>query len=124
MPYTDEEKQQHYQYLLDTIQFLTNNGRITEDWMEDHKRSIMTYRREYMDDMKYVNSEVKDLKFREAAIDAETLLSKLVNSIIKKGTFDKKQYLMFCQTIIFMVDFLNEHYPEASLEALLSEMKI
>lgn len=124
MKYTDEERSQHYCYLLETIEFLTNNGRITEDWMEEHKKTIMTYRREYLDDLKYVNQEINDPEFRRACQEAEPLLSKLVNTIIKQGTFHVQTYLVFCQKIKFMVDFVNEYYPEAELDVLISQMKI
>lgn len=124
MVYTKEEREQHYQYLLDTIQFLTNNGRITEDWMEEHKRVIMNYRREWMDDLKYMNSEIKHPDFRQVCQDAEPLLSKLVNTIIKQGTFHVQTYLVFCQKIKFMVDFVSQYYPEAELDILLGQMKI
>ena len=124
MEYTDEEKRTHYQILIDTIQFLSNNGRVTEDWMEEHKKLIMKYRRAYMEDMKYVNSEIQDSEFREAAREAEALLSKMVNTIIKQGTFNLQTYLLFCKKINFMVDFVSTYYPESEIESLLSEMKI
>lgn len=124
MNYTDEEKIQHYRYLVATIQFLVNNERITEDWMEEHKRKIMGYRREWMDNLKYMNTEIDDTDFRQACEDAEPLLSKLVNSIIKQGTFDTRTYLVFCQKIKFMVDFVWEHYPESSLDLLMDQLKI
>ena len=124
MSYTTEEKHKHYQILIDTIQFLSNNGRVTEDWMEEHKKWIMTYRREYMDDMKYVNPEIQEPEFRQTAIETELLLSKLVNSIIKTGTFNTKTYLMFCNKIKFMIHYVMDYYPESEIDSLLSEMKI
>jgi hypothetical protein len=124
MEYTEEQKEYHYRYLVQTIQFLLNKERITEDWMEEHKKSIMKYRREFMDDLKYMNVEITNLGFRQACTDADPLLNKLVNSIIKKGTFDVNTYLIFCQKIKFIVDFVSNYYPEASLENLVAQMKI
>lgn len=124
MSYTESERIQHYDYLIDTIQFLSNNNRITEDWMEEHKKAIMNYRKVWMDNLGYMNPEITDSEFRLMCQEAELLLSKLVNSIIKKGTFDTKSYLLFCEKIKFMVNFVCEYYPETSLEKLLSEMSI
>ena len=124
MEYTEQQKEYHYRYLVDTIQFLLNKQRITEDWMEEHKVSIMKYRSAFMDDLKYINPEITNLGFREACRESDPLLTKLVNSIIKKGTFDTNTYLIFCQKIKFIVDFISNYYPETSLENLVAQMKI
>lgn len=110
MSYTEEQCQDHYRILVETIEYLLKQRRITEDWMEKHKKLIMTYDAYFSGSFLNINSEINDPNFRNLAVKATTILSELIDSIITRKTFNVRQYLIFNQTIKQMVDTVNDHH--------------
>jgi hypothetical protein len=90
--YTEDEKYRNFQSLLSTIDYIQNKKRITEDWMEEHKRNILMYR-EFFGDFNRVNIDCRDRKFRKLAEDAEMLLNHLVWEIKETRYFTVEMYL-------------------------------
>jgi hypothetical protein len=90
--YTEDEKYRNFQSLLSTIDHIRSKKRITEDWMEEHKKLILMYR-EYFGDFNRVNIDCKDRKFRKLAEDTEMLLNHLVWEIKETGYFTVEMYL-------------------------------
>jgi hypothetical protein len=90
--YSEDEKYQNFKQLLCTIDYIQSKKRITEDWMETHKRNIMLYR-DYFGDFNKVNIDCKDRKFRKLAEDSEVLLNHLVWEIRETGYFTVEMYL-------------------------------
>jgi hypothetical protein len=118
--YDDSQKHANYCVLLRTVEFAKNNGRITEDWMEEHKSLIMQYR-EWIADYSRVNEEIQEASFRKTCYDTETLISCLVSSIKATGSFDPKIYIMLVKHLIKICDAT---FAEDDLNACLEMMKI
>lgn len=104
---------QNYCRLKTTAVFLQTGGRVTEDWMEEHKKHIMKYF-DMFPRFGEINEDITDHEFRKKAKETETLLCYLVDSIQKTRTFNTNVYRMLnehmiylCETI-FSEDELNE----------------
>ena len=104
--FTDEQKSHNYEVLTQSIETM-KNGRITEDWMEDHKRQIWFYWKSFSD-LSNIEPENKDVQFRAIASTGEFLLNRLVSQIKEYGAFDVTDYLQFCENLKFMVDYFAE----------------
>lgn len=122
MSYTEEQCANHYRILVETIEFLLKERRITEDWMEKHKRMIMTYDETFPYGFDNVNQEIDNPEFRDLALTATIAMNILVESINVHKTFNIKQYLKFCKTIKRMVDLVTE-YNDDFMESF-ANMKI
>lgn len=90
--YTDSQKAQNFKFILDAIHYIRNNGRITEDWMETHKKQIKLYR-DYFGDFNVMNPECTDRRFRMLAADTEMTLNHLIWEITETGYFTVDVYL-------------------------------
>ena len=92
MAYSEDEKANNFRKVLDTIQYIRNGGRITEDWMTEHKRVILYYR-DFFGDFNLMNPECKNRRFRMLAEDTELVLNHLVSEIHETGYFSVDMYL-------------------------------
>jgi hypothetical protein len=90
--YTEDEKHRNFQSLLSTIHYIQSKKRITEDWMEEHKKLILMYR-EYFGDFNRVNIDCTDRTFRKLAADTEMVLNHLVWEIKETRYFTVEMYL-------------------------------
>jgi len=112
MAYTEEQCANHYRILVETIEFLLKQRKITEDWMETHKRLILTYDETFPYGFDNINQEIDNPEFRKLALTATVMLNNLTQSINHHKTFNIKQYLTFSQTIKRMVDLVNDFHDE------------
>lgn len=90
--YTDAQKAENFRQILGTIRYIRNQGRITEDWMTEHKKHILHYRN-YFGDFNLVNPDCKNRRFRMLAEDTELVLNHLVSEIEETGYFTVEMYL-------------------------------
>ena len=111
---------ENYCLLQRTVTFLTNGGRVTEEWMEEHRRHILKYR-EVFPDFSQTNMEIKDPGFRKLAQETEVLLSNLIKSIEMNRFFNVKFYLMLNQHMIKMCEFV---FTEDELDFCMSKLSI
>lgn len=126
---TYDNKYENHFRLTQTVTFLTNGGRVTEDWKEEHRRHILKYR-EVFPNFAEVNEEVDDPDFRRTAQETEVLLANLVQSIRANRFIDRndlKFYLMLNQHMIKLCEYFFE--PQdfdkmKELEAYMSKMSI
>jgi len=100
-----DEKEKNYFRIVNTIEFLKNDGRISEDWMEEHKQVILLYR-DMFADWNMVNEDVHDTKFRKWAYTVEVLLRFLTKEIKVYKRFNKKIYLELNENLLSMINFL------------------
>lgn len=84
--YSDEEKQQNHQNVLNVIRHYKTGGRITEDWMEEQK-SFICMIREFFGNIEMANLDCQDRKFRSLAEESELLLNHLMEEIRDTKTF-------------------------------------
>lgn len=105
--YTDDEKSYNYTMLMNAIDHNTHNKRITEDWMEDHKKFIMLIRNTY-DNFALANIEIKDRRFRLLAENSELILSHLAYEIQTEQTFTVVMYFSLCQNLKRMFEIATE----------------
>lgn len=103
-----------------TVTFLTNGGKVTEDWMEEHTKYILKYR-EVFPNLRQTNPEVEDRKFRKTAEEGEVLLSNLIQNIQVNRFFNVKFYLTFNQHMITLTEYL---FTEEELEFCMSKLGI
>lgn len=109
---TDEEKYTNYCRLVETIQFIENDGRITEDWMERHKELIQIYRDAFPSSFKTLNPEIKDKEFRTLASESDVLMNSLLTSIQYEKTFKVGHYHMLLCRIFRMLEIVYEYYDD------------
>ncbi len=109
---------ENYLRLLQTIQTLESDARLTEDWICEHTRHIMKYR-EVFPDFKKINEEIEDNEFRKKASEAETVLANLVNEIKSRGTFTIKTYLLLNKRMKDLTEFI---FGEDDLLEMLGKM--
>jgi hypothetical protein len=85
---------ENYIRLVRTIQTLeSENVRLTEDWYEEHKQHILTYR-ETFPNFHTINEEVQSDEFRKKAHETEIILSNLVHEVQTRNLFNLKMYLL------------------------------
>lgn len=114
------DKYENYRRLQRTVTFLTNGGRVTEEWMEEHRRHILKYR-EIISNYAEVNMDIEDTDFRKLAHETEVLITNLVESIRANRFFNVKFYLMFTQ---HMIKLCGSFFTEDELELCMSKMSI
>jgi hypothetical protein len=118
--YTEEDRKANYMFLKDAIHHIQMGKRITEDWMEEHKARILTYRNFWLD-MSILNSDNQGHRFRASAIEAETLLTLLYEEILETKTFTVDTYHAFNMAICRMADELGD---DSDISDLFSAVKI
>ena len=111
---------ENYCRLHRTVTFLENDGRVTEDWIEEHKKHILKMR-EVFDDFPNINPEIEDPEFRRLAYECETLLQNLVQSIRLYRTFDVELYHNLGQNMLTMCEYL---FSDDELELCMSKLSI
>lgn len=117
--FTEQEKHNNFLKILSTTQYLDNGGRITEDWMEDHKAMILKYR-EWISDYSDVNDEITDATFRKCCMETEVLLRQLCNSIWSSGSFNVKIYHIFIRHMKKILEIVYTDDEMADLLSMLS----
>jgi hypothetical protein len=111
---------ENYCRLQRTVTFLTNGGRVTEEWMEEHRLHILKYN-EMFPNFSQTNLEIRDPEFRKTAQNAEVLLTNLVQSISTNRFFNVRFYLMLNQ---HMIKLCQHIFTEDELELCMSKMSI
>jgi hypothetical protein len=99
--FTEEQKTAHWLQVYNAIKFLENDGRITEDWMEDQKYHILRWR-DWIPNFSTLNQEVEDPTFRAKCTYAEQIMTHLVESITQTKTFDPSVYLLLLKSIEYI----------------------
>jgi hypothetical protein len=90
---------ENYCRLQRTTKFLQTGGRITEDWIEEHRRHVRKYC-EIFWNMSEFHPEITDPTFRQKAKEVEVLLEYL------RITFDVRGYFQLNQDLIQMTEIL------------------
>jgi hypothetical protein len=111
---------ENYCRLQRTVTFQTNGGRVTEEWMEEHRLHILKYN-EMFPNFSQTNLEIRDPEFRKTAQNAEVLLTNLVQSISTNRFFNVRFYLMLNQ---HMIKLCQHIFTEDELELCMSKMSI
>jgi hypothetical protein len=111
---------ENYCRLQRTVTFLTNGGRVTEEWMEEHRLHILK-NNEMFPNFSKTNLEIRDPEFRKTAQNAEVLLTNLVQSISTNRFFNVRFYLMLNQ---HMIKLCQHIFTEDELELCMSKMSI
>ena len=117
--YTEDERVKNFDILLDALKTM-EGGKITEDWMEEHKLRIWLYR-SWFTNLSVVNYENRDPQYRAAANIGEECLSKLVQNIKSYGTFDVPTYLKLSTNMKFMVEY---HLNKDDLAELMKKINL
>jgi hypothetical protein len=115
-----QRPEDNYRRLVATIDHFNQKRRITEDWIEEHKKIILEYRRVFPDVSKS-NEEVTDRVFRSVATKAELLLSDLIREIKLTRSFNWNDYYELCVCFHKMCELL---YTEDELTAMMNGMKL
>jgi hypothetical protein len=118
--FSEEKKYENYLQIIRTIHFIEHGERITEDWMEDNKNVILTWR-DWIDNFTTLNAEVEDQLFRKKCRDAETIMQYLCHSIRSQKTFDPKTYLIFLHHLKYICDTL---FSDDEMEQMMSMLSM
>lgn len=110
----------NYSRILDTIEYIEDNGRITEDWIEEHKQHILKYRTMFPN-FRDINEDFEDSEFRQTAISTETIISNLVHEIKTRKTFTVKIYLLLNKNLKDLCDLI---YGEQELMRMIEELSM
>jgi hypothetical protein len=78
--FTEEQKTQNWLQVYNATKFIENDGRITEDWMEEQKYHILKWR-DWIPNFSTLNQDVEDPAFRAKCSYAEQIITHLVESI-------------------------------------------
>ncbi len=100
---TKDQRVHNYNKIVETINFITSSGRITEDWMYEHGGMILVYR-DWIPNYNLIDPETESAEFRKKCYETEVLMSNLVESIQKTKTFNVKFYLMLLQHMKWLTD--------------------
>jgi len=111
MALTDTQRYTNYNQLVKTIEFLDKRGRITEDWMEDHKKLILNYR-QWLPNFGVINEDVTDHEFRFRCEETEEMMRFNCESIRLHGTFDPRVYHSMVKNMKYICDTI---YSEEEL---------
>lgn len=103
-----------------TVTFLKNGGRVTEEWMEEHRLHILEYYSRFPE-ISQINLEIKDRTFRQLAEEAEVLLGNLIQSIRANRFFNVKFYLMLNEHMLKITEFF---FTEEELDFCMSKLSI
>lgn len=114
------DKYENYCRLQRTVTFLTNGGRVTEDWMEEHRLHILKYH-EMFPNFSQTNEDIRDPEFRKTAQETEVLMNNLVQSVQTNRFFSIKFYLMLNQHMIKLSEYF---FTEDELDLCMSKLSI
>jgi len=113
----DNERDQNYQTLLDTEEYLRMEKRITEDWVEMQKNLIRKYR-DYFSDFSQVHQEYQDTDYRALATLIEQQFSLIYSFVVKGWSLDITLYYEFTKNFIRLVNYT---FSEIEMENELSD---
>ena len=99
--FTDEQKTEHWLQVYNAIKFLENDGRITEDWMEEQKYHILKWR-DWIPNFSTLNPDIEDSVFRSRCTYAENTIQQLVLMIRETHRFDPNVYLLLLKSIEYI----------------------
>jgi hypothetical protein len=111
---------ENYCRLQRTVTFLTNDGRVTEEWMEEHRLHILKYRELFIN-FSEIHEEIIDDDFRKTARQAEVLLANLVQSIQANRFFNTRFYLMLNEHMLKLCQYI---FTEDELGLCMSKLSI
>lgn len=104
MELDDDEKQANYQALIDSINYIRDGKRITEDWITEQVKYLNVCR-DVFPDMTKMNVEISEKRWRGMAQDCELMLSQLLWEHSESKTISVPIYLRFCETIKRMLEY-------------------
>jgi len=117
----DDEKDQNYQTLLQTEEYLRMGKRITEDWIETQKLIIQKYR-DYFTDFSQVHEEYQDIDYRGLATLVEQQFSLIYSFVVKGWSLDITLYYEFIKNFIRLVNYtMDEIHMEDGLSDSLTK---
>jgi len=110
----------NYLRLVETIQTLEAGVRLTEDWYEEHKQHILTYRKEFPN-FSNINEDFEDSEFRTKAKEVELVLNSLVREVKMKTLFNTKTYLILNKLLKEMCELI---WTQEELSEILGKMSM
>jgi len=118
--YSDTEKYENYIEIIKTLEFIENNGRITEDWME-HNKWVIEKWRDMIEDYSRLNPEIISKYFRKDCYETEVLIQYLIKSIRSTKTFDVKTYTILLRK---MKSICDSFYDDIELDNLMNTLSL
>lgn len=103
MALTDTQRYTNYIQLIKTIEFLDKRGRITEDWMEEHKIRILHYR-VLIPNFSLLNEDVVESEFRYKCEETEEMMRYNCEAIHTHHTFDVRVYYAMLSNMKYICD--------------------
>lgn len=117
----EDEAQERYQFVLDTIEELESGIDLNQEWYDFHSQKMLEYQR-YFVDFANVNPEVMDKEFRDALVNLDIYIEGMISEYNTYRWFDCNKYLQFNKTILWTVEFLSNRSEEDELSDMLVAM--
>lgn len=115
---TELERINNYKEIVETINYIKSQEfRLTEDWLEEHKERIMKYR-DWFPSYNLIDPEVEDETFRRKCQETETLMAQLADCVKRQAVFSIKFYLILLEHIKWLID--QEEQDDQMVEMMAS----
>ena len=115
---TEGDRIRNYKEIVETINYIKSQEfRLTEDWLEEHKRRILIYR-DWFPNYNLVDPEVEDETFRRKCQETETLMAHLADCVMRKTVFSVKFYLLLLEHMKWLID--QEEQDDQMVEMMAS----
>ena len=101
--FSEDQKNQHYQFLCQTIYELEHNL-VDDYWLTDHIDRVRIYRA-WFEDLSKINPEIEDVVFRSVAENAENVLDHLVMDIERTSSIDEDNYLELSECLKYLTEY-------------------
>lgn len=118
--FTDDEKNDNWVRLNETIQHIELGKRITEDWVCD-QFDYLDMVREFFPDFSRMHPERTDAGFRKHLSDTELVLQRVLSIKDKTGNLDIATYLDFLRRVVRLAREIIE-IPDEEEDALCAMM--
>jgi hypothetical protein len=117
----EDEAQERYQFILDTIQELESGVDFNQGWYDLHSQRMLEYQK-YFPTFGDTNPEVCNQDFRDALVSLDLYIEGMISEYNNYRWFDSNKYLQFNKTILWTVEFLTNRNEEDELSDMLVAM--
>lgn len=114
----EDEAQERYRFILDTIEELESGIDFDQEWYDVHSQKMLEYQK-YFVNFRDLNPEVADKEFRDALGSLDIYIEGMISEYNIYRWFDSNKYLKFNRTILWTVEYLTNRTEEDELSDML-----
>ena len=121
MGYTDEQKHQHYQFLLKSIEELRSGHPPTDDWEQEHFNFFRSLRREFPN-FHLMNNEQDGEEFIQWKNHAEQLARYQEMYWESNGEMNYPAYLQLLEYLLMLANYMKGVDDDDGLSAMMENL--